>query len=281
MMTPMPNAEMTEFWSTRGGDQWVAERDRYDALLAPCGRRLLDAAGPARGELVLDVGCGNGAATLEVARRVGPEGQAVGIDLSPAMLATARARAAEAGVAATFVEGDVQVADLGGPYDAVVSRFGVMFFDDPEAAFANIAGALRSGGRLVFVCWQEMLSNEWLAVPAAAIVCHVGVPELPEPGAPGPFAFADPARVKVILRSAGLTDVTIEAASDQLVMGADPDDVVAFLARDEIGRRTLEGKEPDAIASALAAAREALRPFSSADGVALGSAYWVVSARRG
>jgi SAM-dependent methyltransferase len=270
---------MAEYWRTRGGEQWVAQQDRFDRMLEPCGRRLVEAVSPMPGEHILDVGCGNGATTLEVARRIGPSGNAVGIDLSRAMLATARQRAAESGISATFVEGDAQVEHLGGPFDAALSRFGVMFFDDPAAAFANLAGALRPGGRIGFVCWKEMFTNEWITVPAIAIVTHVGMPELPEPGAPGPFALADAGRIREILDGAGFTNITIDEASDQIVLGDDVDDVVAFLVTDEMGRRALEGKDPDRVEAAIAAAVEALTPFASSEGVAMGSAYWVVTAR--
>lgn len=278
--TPMANPEMAEFWNTRGGDQWVKERDRYDVMLEPCGRRLLDAADLRDDERVLDVGCGNGATAVEAARRVGPHGHVVGVDLSAPMLETARRRASEFGVACRFVQGDAQTMRFEGPFDAVISRFGVMFFDDPARAFANLAGALRPGGRVCFVCWQDMTRNEWISVPAMAVVSHVDVAELPDPGAPGPFALADPDRIRGILESAGLTEILLVAASDRLVMGRDPDDVAAFMASNEMGRQLLEGNEPEKVARALDAARCALQPYASPHGVALGAAYWVVSARR-
>lgn len=226
------------------------------------------------------MGCGNGATTIEAARSVGPTGSATGIDVSAPMLATARTRASAAGVPATFVEADAQTADLGGPLDAIISRFGVMFFDDPVAAFTNLAGALRPGGRLAFTCWQDLFSNEWFAVPAAAIVAHVGAPEPPEPGAPGPFAFADASRVSKLLAASGLAEVAIDGASEGLVLGSDAADVVAFLARDELGRRMLEGRDPEVIEAALAESRDAMAPFETPDGVRLNAAYWVVTARR-
>lgn len=277
----MPNDEMVEFWNTRGGALWVAEQDRFDGFLAPVTGRLFGAAALAPGERVLDVGCGNGATTIEAARSVGPTGTATGIDVSAPMLATARTRASAAGVPATFVEADAQTADLEGPFDVIISRFGVMFFDDPVAAFTNLAGALRPGGRMAFTCWQDLFSNEWFAVPAAAIVAHVGAPQLPEPGTPGPFAFADASRVSELLAASGLAEVVIEGASERLVLGSDAADVVAFLARDEMGRRMLEGRDPETIEAALAASRDAMAAFETPDGVRLNAAYWVVTARRG
>jgi SAM-dependent methyltransferase len=276
----MANTDMAEYWNTRGGHVWVNEQDRFDTMLEPCGRRVLDKVGLVEGERVLDVGCGNGVTTLEAALRVGASGSAVGIDLSGPMLDAARARASALGRNVTFIQGDAQIASFEAPFDVVISRFGVMFFEHPVAAFANLAGALRPGGRICFVCWREMFANEWISVPAMAIVAHVGIPDPGPADAPGPFAFAEPARVRRILEEAGLSDVEIDEASDPLRMGSDPEDVVAFMATDEMGRRVLEGKDPDKVADALEAAREALRPYATPEGVSLRSAYWVVTARK-
>ena len=185
---------MAEFWNGRPGGVWVTEAERFDAMLAPFGHRLLRAAALKPGDGVLDVGCGNGAVSCEADQLVRPGGGVTGLDLSAPMLAVARQRAEEQGMDVAFLQGDAQTAPFDEQFDVVVSRFGVMFFDDPVAAFANLAKGTRPGGRLCFVCWQEMLANEWIAVPAMAVVAHVGIPELPEPGVPGPFALADAAR---------------------------------------------------------------------------------------
>ena len=150
---------MAEYWNGRPADVWVREAERFDSLLGPFGRRLLEASALEPGERVLDVGCGNGAVSLEAARAVGGSGSVTGIDLSAPMLEVARLRAEEQGVDVHFVRGDAQTASFDEPFDLVVSRFGVMFFDDPEAAFGNLARATRPGGRLCFVCWQEMFAN--------------------------------------------------------------------------------------------------------------------------
>jgi SAM-dependent methyltransferase len=276
----MANFDMAEFWRGRGGELWVREADRYDTMLEPCGRRLLEAAALQPGERVLDVGCGNGAVTLEAARRVDPGGTVIGLDLSAPMLGLAGRRAAEQGLDIEFVQGDAQSASWDDQVDTVISRFGVMFFDQPEAAFANLAEALVPGGRMCFVCWQEMFANEWIAVPAMAAVAHVGIPDLPPPGAPGPFAFADADRVRGLLESAGMTDVAVEERKDGLTMGRDPEDVVAFMSSDEMGRRLFQGKDPEIVHAATEAALEALRPFATPDGVVLGGAYWLVTARK-
>jgi SAM-dependent methyltransferase len=270
---------MAEYWNGRPANVWVTEAERFDSMLAPFGRRLLTAAVLKPGEQVLDVGCGNGAVSLEAARAVGRGGRVTGVDLSALMLGVARRRAQEQRLDVHFVQGDAQTASFDQAFDVIVSRFGVMFFDDPEIAFANLATAARPGGRLCFVCWQEMFANEWIAVPAMAIAAHVGIPELPDPGAPGPFALADAQRTRGLLESAGWSEVTVEEHKDGMRIGRDPEDVVAFMLSDEMGRRLVEGKNPEAVRTGTEAALEALRPYATPEGVVLGGAYWLVTAR--
>jgi SAM-dependent methyltransferase len=276
----MPNDEMVEFWNTRGGKQWVREQVRYDAMLEPCGDRLLAAAALVAGEAVLDVGCGNGTTTLAAGRLVGRTGRVVGVDVSAPMLDLARRRAAAEGSPARFTQADAQTANLDDAFDAIISRFGVMFFDDPTVAFANLGRVLREGGRICFVCWKDMLSNDWLCVPATAAVAHVGMPEQEAPGAPGPFALADPDRIRELLGSSGFSEISVEGATDSLWMGIDADDVTSFLAADALGRRLLEGKEEARVAAALDAVRESLQTHLGTDGVRLNGRYWVVSAHK-
>jgi len=276
----MANTDMAEYWNGRPADVWVTEAERFDSMLARFGRRLLTATVLEPGERVLDVGCGNGATSLEAARAVGPGGRVTGLDLSAPMLEVARRRAEEQGIDMDFVQGDAQAASFDQPFDVVVSRFGVMFFDDPEAAFANLAKAARPGGRLCFVCWQEMFANEWIAVPAMAMVAHVGLPEMPEPGAPGPFALADAGRIRDILASAGWSDVSVEEHKDAMLMGRDPEDVLSFMLSDEMGRRLVEGKDQEVVKAGTEATLEALRPYVTLEGVVLGGTYWLVTARK-
>jgi 2-polyprenyl-3-methyl-5-hydroxy-6-metoxy-1,4-benzoquinol methylase len=161
----MANTDMAEYWNGRPGDVWATEAERFDSVLAPFGRRLLTAAHLKSGERVLDVGCGNGAISLDAARGVGRHGRVTGLDLSAPMLDVARQRAEEQGLDVSFVQDDAQTASFDEPFDVVLSRFGVMFFDDPEAAFANFAKATR-GSR--YLPWQWWPMSESPSCPRLA-----------------------------------------------------------------------------------------------------------------
>lgn len=205
------NNEQGQFWGGTGGSAWVDLQEQMDGQLAPLGEALLDAVRPVSGERALDVGCGCGSTTLAIARLVGASGSAVGCDISDPMLARAKQRAAEAAlVNTTFTVADVQTASLGGPFDLVSSRFGVMFFDDPVAAFSNMRRATRTGGRLAFVCWQHVSRNDSFSVVGAAANEVLGRPDAVDPAAPGPFAFADKERVERIVADAGWVAVNVE-----------------------------------------------------------------------
>ncbi|MDQ3756482.1 MAG: methyltransferase domain-containing protein [Actinomycetota bacterium] len=278
----MPNTEQVEYWDGRGGEHWAADADRYDEINRRYGERVVEALSPQPGERVLDVGCGNGALALAIGPRVTPEGSVLGLDLSGPMLAEARRRAERAGLAnVEFEQGDAQVAALpAASFDAVVSRFGVMFFEDPVAAFANIGRALRPGGRLVFACWQEVLRNEWITVPSATALQFVPMPDLGASGGPGPFSFADPDRVRSVLSDAGYSDVAVEDAVEPMRLGASADEAVAFMQGTDMASTLFEGVDDETATKAWEAIRAALAAYETADGVVLHGAAWIVTARR-
>ncbi len=276
-------SEMTqrEYWNTAAGEHWAAEADRYDALLGPFGNAILEAASLAPGQRVLDVGCGNGGVSLEIAARVTPDGSVVGVDLSEPMLAVARSRAAERGVEnAIFVQDDVQHHPFEpGSFDRIVSRFGVMFFDDPVAAFANMRGCLAPSGRLTFVCWQDLLLNDWILVPAAALIEHVGMPEPQEPGGPGPFSLADEAHLRKVLEDAGWREITTEARSVVQPLGETVDEAYDFFVKNDVIKGMLADKPADKIEAALASLGAKLGEHLTPRGVELKGSVWLVSAR--
>lgn len=274
----MPNEEQIEHWDGEGGEHWAAEAEAYDRLNRRFAERLVERLAPQPGERVLDVGCGNGALSLALAPLVGA---VVGLDISGPMLATAAGRAEAAGLSnVTFEKGDAQVHRLPeASFDAAVSRFGVMFFEDPAAAFANIRGMLRPGGRLVFACWQTLLLNQWLMVPAGAALAYVPMPDLGgDPNAPGPFSLADPDRVRSVLGEAGWADVGLEEVRAPMNFGATADDAVAFLQGTDMAATLMKDVDEETKARAWAAVREAVAAYETPDGVLLEGAAWLVTA---
>jgi SAM-dependent methyltransferase len=277
------NRDQADHWNDDGViRQWVTHQERYDTMLAPFADMLITQAALASGDRVLDVGCGCGATTIAAARAV-RLGLAHGVDLSAAMLERARSDAATAGLAnISFKLADAQVnlfaADS---FDVVISRFGIMFFADPVAAFANIRSATRRGGRVVFVCWQALTANPWLLVPGSALATVVPLPDPGPPDSPGMFAFGDPDRIRDVLSAAGWLRVSVtERHLPILVGGAGTlDEAVEFLRNGTLGRSALAGVGPSIEARALNAVRTALAPHADRDGVRLEAGVWLVTAQ--
>jgi SAM-dependent methyltransferase len=279
-----PNAEQIRYWNETSGPKWVARQSALDQQLAPLGGIVADRLGLAPGERVLDVGCGCGESTLELARRVGPDGRVVGVDVSATMLARAGERVAEARLGnVALLQGDAQEHPFdAAAFDVVYSRFGVMFFADPVAAFANLRRALRPGGRLGFVCWQALGVNPWMTVPLQAIIGLVPLPPPPPPGAPGPFAVADRERVVGLLEAAGFTDVGLEGVEQPMAIGGGSDAARAAAFAMEIGpvAFALRDADPAVRPRVQEAIAEALAPHETSGGVTLTGAVWVATGRR-
>jgi SAM-dependent methyltransferase len=283
-MTTPESPSASQSFVEKGGEAWVRMQDRTDQLVDPPGRVAMDRLGVVAGERVLDVGCGCGQTLLELAELVGPRGHVLGVDISPPMLARARERVADRPTVALAL-GDAQThAFAPGAFDALYSRFGVMFFDDARAAFRNLRTAARPGGRLSFVCWQELAKNPWAARPLEAVMRLLppsAMPDMLREGRPGPFFLSEPARVRAILGDAGWSDVSVEPFEMPLHLGgaATLDEAVAYSLQIGPAARAMTGA-PEALAPALEAAlREALAPFASARGVFLDGAAFVVRAR--
>lgn len=275
----MANADQVAQWEGGEGEHFAAWQDRYDSLYAPITERLLAAAAVRPGERVLDVGCGCGPSTLPAAAAAAP-GEVVGVDLSGPMLAEAARRAEAAGLAnVRLLKADAQVHPFpAGSFDVVLSRFGIMYFDDPPAAFANLAGALRPGGRLAACCFQDPLRNRWVTVPARAVVPHLGRPPAEHPDR-GPFSLRDPDAVAALLGGAGFADVRVDGVVAAGTLGT-VDDAVAFVQANSILRAAFESAPPDRRAAAVDALRAALARHLTSDGVALEVAAWLVTATK-
>jgi SAM-dependent methyltransferase len=277
-----PNAQQIEYWNRQAGPRWVSHQELLDAQIAPLGRLVMERAALARGERVLDVGCGCGDSTLELARRVGAAGAVLGVDLSAPMLERARERSRASDAAnAAFLQADAQTHAFElASFDLLYSRFGVMFFADPPAAFANLRRALRPAGRLAFVCWQPLARNPWMLVPLGAAAKHVELPPPPPPGAPGPFAFGDPDLVRAVLGRAGFADPDVEPVEAELsIGGADRDSTVEFLMGIGPAAASLRDASREQRARVAGAIREAIAPYATPDGVRMGGAAWIVRAR--
>jgi SAM-dependent methyltransferase len=278
--TLIVNTAQAEAWNGYEGEHWAANDDRYDIINSGFNEPLLDAAGIGETSRVLDVGCGSGKLTRLAASRA-PRGQATGLDLSGPMLARARARAVEEGIGnATFEQGDAQVYPLPpGRFDVAVSRFGVMFFGDPVAAFANIGHSLRPGGRLAFACLPD-LSGTDLGPVFAAAAAHLPPPPLPATGMTSPESLADPERAREVLTGAGFTDVSWTLIETAQVWGRNVVDAAGFIWGWGPVQFRVRHAGPGAITRARAALEEALAPFATPDGVILRGAAWLVTAQR-
>lgn len=276
--TPITNTHQYEAWNGYEGRHWADHQARYDALNDELNAPLLNAAALRDTDTVLDIGCGNGSVTRLAARRAR---HAVGIDLSAPMLKRARTTAETEGLHnVTHVQGDAQVHPFErSAFDAAVSRYGVMFFADPVAAFGNIAGALREGGRLAFVCPQSFDRLDQAAV-FAAVSRHAPLPDLTAASATGPASFADPSRTRAVLSAAGFEGIEVTPLETHQHWGADPADASAFLFGWGPMRHWLRDVPEDAVARAREAAAEAFTAYATEVGVRLRSRSWLVTATR-
>jgi SAM-dependent methyltransferase len=278
-VTERPNAAQTERWSGAAGRHWLDHEAAYDRQLEQFGTALVAGAAPGPDDRVLDVGCGAGATTLAAAATAR---SVLGIDISAPLVERAQARARSAGVdRVTFRVADAQTVALPEPVDIVISRFGVMFFDDPRAAFANLRRALApAGGRLAVVCWQGLEYNDWMRIPGEALARVTPLADLAEPGQPGPFSLGDPDRLRSVLVDAGWRAVTLDPVTAPVLVGGGGslDEVVAFLRGGSLGRSALAGVSADVERRALDALRETLAEYETPAGVSLPGAAWLAQA---
>jgi SAM-dependent methyltransferase len=265
-------------WDGTEGAFWASRAASFDRSVARYQQPLLDAALLRPADRVLDIGCGTGQTSRDVARRV-PDGSVLGVDLSAAMLDVARRAAALEGLSnVSFLQADAQVHAFPAEFlDVVVSRTGCTFFADPVAAFANVGAAVVPGGRVALLVWRSPAENEWFQQIVAAFLAGRPVP-VPPPGSPGPFAFAEPDRIRAVLRAAGYAHVEIRGLAEPMWFGADADDAVGFIHG--VAGWMLDGQDDAARAGALAALRRSAEAHLSDAGVEFGSATWLVTARR-
>jgi len=272
------NAGQVGAWDGNEGAFWATQARRFDETLAHCHGPFLTAAAIRADNRVLDVGCGNGQTTRDVAR-VAVNGSALGVDLSSQMLALARKTASTEGLAnVEFRQADAQIFPFEpATFDVVISRMGSMFFGDPIAAFANLHRALRPAGRLTLLTWQGVTDNEWLSAFRAAAAVGRDLPTPPS-DAPGPFALADPDRVRAILEAAGFADIAFQSLHEPMSFGPDPDDAFDFVSGLTGWMR--EGLDKPDRDAALAALRTTITEHTDDHGVTYQSATWIIQARK-
>jgi SAM-dependent methyltransferase len=272
------NVDMAKAWDGPEGAQWSAHVDRYERTSRLHWARFLAEVSIERTAQVLDVGCGNGRSSCDVAA-IAADGSVLGVDLSSQMLARARSRAQRDGLNnVTFEQADAQVYEFEpASRDLVISTFGIMFFADPVAAFANIRKALRPGGRLAALVWQGLDGNEWMTVVRNALAMGRELPA-PPPGAPGPIALADPQRVEQLLTAAGFEGVALSSIEAPVDFGADADEAFDFVRSLGMARALLQDLDDATAAAGLAELRAALAAHETDDGVLFGAASWLVTA---
>lgn len=272
------NAAQLEAWDGNEGDYWARNAERFDRAASRYESRFIEACGVEAGTELLDIGCGTGKATRDAAR-IAVSGSALGVDLSSQMLDVARRRAEAEGLAnIRFEQQDVQSHPFdNGSFDVAISRTGAMFFGDPDAAFTNIAHALRPGGRLTLLVWQPFAENEWIREIRAAFAAGRDLP-LPPPDAPGPFSMSDPSRVERILQSAGFAKPQLEGLSEPMTFGNTPEEAFDFIHG--LNGWMLNGLDESGQERAKDNLRASLESHEGSDGVTYGSAAWLVTAKR-
>ena len=275
------NAQQAEYWNTKSGPKWVQHDASMNTRLKLVTDGLLERAAPQSGDRVLDIGCGGAATTERIAQVVGLKGKVLGIDISEPLLALARSRCSEL-TQVSFENADAQVLPLPQQsFDLIISRFGVMFFSDPYAAFANLGKALTPGGRLQFVCWAPIERTPWFTIPLGVAARHVGEPDPSPPRAPGPHAFSEPEYVVDILTKGGFRKIEVSTVETAIVSPDSPEQhAEMYLGLGPASRLVLDrSPDPETLQAITDDLITEMRSHQTKDGISLGATVHYVSAR--
>ena len=278
-MATTANAEMAQMWDGGEGAQWASEAEHYERASRLIWKRFLELVPAAANERLLDVGCGNGKSTCDLAAAA-PSGSALGIDLSAEMLKNGRRRAAAAALTnVEFVQGDAQVHPFApASYSLATSVFGAMFFTDPVAAFANIGAALARDGRLALLAWRELPRNEWITVIREAFAAGRDLP-MPPTSVPGPFGLADSGRAAMILTDAGFTEVGFQEIDEPSDMGRNEEDAFQFMSSLGLARGLMQDLDDGARGEGLDRLQRAIEDHKTEDGILFRASSWLITAR--
>ena len=274
-MSEPRNADQIKFWDGPTGHKWAQFQADMDRNLTDATAGIMPFAAAKAGERVLDIGCGAGQTTFLLADAVGVGGHVTGVDISGPLLAVARQKPR---TNVEFIHADAAFHPFKPDCDLVFSRFGVMFFDAPAEAFANIRKALKPGGRLAFVCWRPAMDNQWVMLPAGAARDLLPAQPPPDPLAPGPFAFADPKRVEAILSEAGFKQVRIEKLDGRMDLGNDSDHAAFQMTNLGPLSRALNEADDATRERIRVAVKRELEKIRTPEGIRPGIACWLVGA---
>lgn len=269
------------FWKEEGGEKWVKNIELLENELVHLGQLLLERCNVSPGELVLDVGCGGGVTSLALADRTGPSGRVVGADVSALILEVAKKRGQ--GIEnLEFKISDAGNDDLGmESFDLVTSRFGLMFFTRPVAAFCNLRRMLKAEGRMVFLCWRTFEENPWMAEPTAAVFSILPQPErpAPDPDAPGPFSLGEANRLQFVMKSAGFREVSLEPVDTAMNLG-DMEEAIYMATQIGPAAKALEEATEEKRTAAVKTLQALLKKYETSEGVCVPGACWLVAARK-
>ena len=267
-----------DYWKEDGGQRWADMIDATENSISVFDDKLFEKASISEGEIVLDVGCGGGTTSIEIAQRVTANGHVTGLDISVPILNIARQRG-KAFSNLEFEEADAADFNPGSEvYDLIFSRFGLMFFSKPVDAFSNLKAMLKQSGRIVFLCWRTFDENPWMKEPAEAVF-KVIPPQGPAPGpdAPGPFSLGDRGKIENIMNQAGYKAMEIEAIDINLEIG-NLEETVNFFTRMGPAASLIAEADEDRKQAAITSLTESLRDYETAAGVSMPGAAWIVSA---